>query len=174
MRSSAALLVVAALMLGACSRREREGEQPESALPPGTSAGMPGDGRDVRITTTGNEIDLALIGDTISSGLSQQALARARQETDTATVSGTGVGASIERMVKSGVQTALGTRVAFPISALNDARYENGTIVFDWKQKPTAFVKTRINGKPLLASFQPEDARRFVKAVRTRKQASGL
>jgi hypothetical protein len=132
------------------------------------------DGRDVRITSTGNEVDLALIGDTISAGLSQVALAKAKHETDTGAVSGSDFGASIERIVKGTVQSALGTRVAFPISALNDARYESGKIVFDWKENTHVFVKTNINGKPMLESFRPEDAQRFVEAVRARKSARGL
>jgi hypothetical protein len=173
MRVPAALLV-AALVLNACSRREREDERPESALPSATSTVARDDGRDVRITTTGNEADLALIGDSISSGLSREALAKARQETDTSTVSGTGFSASVEKMVKSGVQAALGTRIVFPISALNDVYYEHGAIVFDWKKAPTVFVKTSVNGKPMMESFRAEDAQRFVKAVQARKRARGL
>jgi hypothetical protein len=173
MRLSAVLLIATALGLVACSHRDRDEDRAESP-PPASSAVMQDDGRDVRITTTGDEVDLALVGDTITSGLSEQTLAKARHETDASAVQGTGIGASIERMVKSGVQTALATRVAIPISALNDVRYEHGAIVFDWKRKPTAFVKTNVNGKPILESFRPEDAQRFVDAVRARKRARGL
>jgi hypothetical protein len=173
MRASAVLLVATALGVVACSRRDTD-EDRAASPPPASSAVMPDDGRDVRITTTGNEVDLALVGDTITSGLSEQTLAKARHETDASAVQGTGISASIERMVKSGVQTALGTRVAIPISALHDVRYEDGAIVFDWKRKPTAFVKTSVNGKPILKSFRPEDAQRFVDAVRARKRARGL
>ena len=173
MRASAIVLATAALTLAACSRRDSSENRPAS--PPSTTETLqPDDGRDVRITTTGNEVDLALVGDTIFSGLSEQALAKARQETDTSKVQGSGIGASIERMVKSGVQSALATRVAIPLSALNDVRYENGAIVFDWKKRPTAFVKTSVNGKPILESFRPEDAQRFVNAARARKRARGV
>ena len=173
MRASAVLCIATALALTACSCRDRGEERtatPSSSAP----AVLQDDGRDVRITTTGNEVDLALVGDTITSGLSEQTLAKARHETNADAVQGTGVGASIERMVKSGVQTALNTRVAIPISALNDVRYEHGAIVFDWKKKPTAFVKTSVNGKPIMESFSPADAQRFVDAVRARKRARGL
>ena len=173
MRASAVLCIATALALTACSRRDRDEER--TATPSSSAAAVPqDDGRDVRITTTGNEVDLALVGDTITSGLSEQTLAKARHETNADAVQGTGVGASIERMVKSGVQTALNTRVAIPISALNDVRYEHGAIVFDWKKKPTAFVKTSVNGKPIMESFSPADAQRFVDAVRARKRARGL
>jgi hypothetical protein len=173
MRASVVLAVAAAIATAACSRRD--GDEERAAIPPSeTAAVMRDDGRDVRISTTGNEVDLALVGDTITSGLSEQTLAKARHETDANAVQGTGLGASIERMVKSGVQTALGTRVAIPISALNDVRYEHGAIVFDWKKQPLAFVKTSVNGKPIMESFSPADAQRFVNAVRARKRARGL
>ena len=173
MRASLLLAVAAALSVVACSHRDRD-EEAASSPPPGATTVPQDDGRDVRISTTGNEVDLALVGDTITSGLSEQTLAKARRETDASAVQGTGIGASIERMVKSGVQTALGTRVAIPISALNDVRYENGAIVFDWKKKPMSFVKTSVNGKPIMESFDPADAQRFVNAVRARKRARGL
>jgi hypothetical protein len=171
MRPSNYLYIAIGLVLIACSRHDEDGAASATA---GSAPIMQDDGRDVRITTTGNEVDLALVGDTITSGLSEQTLAKARHETDASAVQGTGIGASIERMVKSGVQTALGTRVAIPISALNDVRYEHGAIVFDWKKKPMAFVKTSVNGKPIMESFSPEDAQRFVDAVRARKRARGL
>jgi hypothetical protein len=173
MRTSAVHCIAIALALVACSHRDSD-EDRAASPPPESSTVVQDDGRDVLITTTGNEVDLALVGDTITSGLSEQTLAKARRETDANAVQGTGIGASIERMVKSGVQTALGTRVAIPISALNDVRYEHGAIVLDWKKKPTAFVKTSVNGKPILESFSPDDAQRFVAAVRARKRARGL
>jgi hypothetical protein len=129
---------------------------------------------DVRIVTTDNGIDLALIGDSISTGLSQSALAKVRAETDTSKVSSGGFAGDIEKMVKGKVQSAIGTRVSFPISAVRDVRYENGRIVFDWNGgSPGVFDNTKINGKPLLASFAPADAEQFVDAVRARKRATG-
>jgi hypothetical protein len=125
---------------------------------------------DVRIVTTNGGIDLALTGDSISSGLSRAALDKVKQETDTAKVSGTGFGASIEKMVKGTVQGAIGTRVSFPLSAVREARYDGEKIVFDWEGQPRKlFDNTKIDGKPLLASFSAEDARRFVDAVNRRK-----
>lgn len=124
---------------------------------------------DIRIVTTNNGIDLALIGDSISTGLSPAALRKVREETDTSKVSGTGFGASIEKMVKDKVQGAIGTRVSFPVSAVREARYDGQKIVFEWNGEPRKiFDNTKIDGKPLLASFSPEDARRFVDAVNAR------
>lgn len=160
----ATLSLILTVVLAACSHRDPE--QGSERTEPAARA----DARDtVRIVSTGGEVDLALIGDTISSGLSTQTLTRAQRDLDTGAVSGSGIGASIERAVKGTVQSALGTRVAFPVSSLRDARYESGKIVFDWKERPIkGFVKTSINGKPFLESFAPNDAERFVSAVRAR------
>ncbi len=130
---------------------------------------------DVRITASDNGIDLALIGDTISTGLSQEALAKAKKGTDTAAVKGDGFSASIEKMVKSTVQSSLGTRVGFPISEIKGARYTDGKIEFDWvNARRTMFDHTKVNNKPLLESFAPADAQRFVDAVNARKSASAI
>lgn len=125
---------------------------------------------DVRIVTQDGAMDLALLGDTVSSGLSQSALAKAKNETDTGAVQGSGFGASIEKMVKSTVQGAIGTRIAFPIAEVKGARYEGGTIKFDWVGKaPQLFTNTKVNNRPLLSSFSDGDAQRFVDAVNARK-----
>jgi hypothetical protein len=171
----AVTLVVALLTLAACSRGKREDEQREAVPVHVGSTSEPvvtGNG-DIRITSAGNETELALIGDTISAGLSQAAVAKVRRETESDTAA-SGLSASIERMVKSGVRSALATRFAVPLSAVKDVRYEAGKLVFDWNGKPPgAFVHTSVNGKPFLESFRPDDAQRFVEAVRARKRARG-
>jgi hypothetical protein len=125
---------------------------------------------DIRIVTTNGGIDLALIGDSISSGLSPEALRKVRRETDTTKVSGSGFGAQIEKMVKGSVQGAIGTRMSFPISAVREVRYDGEKLVFDWNGEPRrTFEAVKIDGKPMLASFSPEDAKRFADAVNARK-----
>lgn len=162
MRSLVAITLAAALLATACSRHPDD-EHGDS------SARRPVDGADIRIVTTTSELDLALVGDTISAGLAPHALAKARRETDSATVSGSGLGPSIERLVKGTVQTAVSTRVSFPVSAVKAIRYRDGAIEFEWSERPTRlFEQTKVNGKPFLASFPPDDARRFVDAVRGR------
>jgi len=127
---------------------------------------------DVRIVTNENSVDLLLRGDSISSGLSPSALAKARHSTDTAEVKGSGFGSFIEKTVKSSVQGALGTRVGFGLSDINGARYENGRIDFDWVgSKKSIFDHTKVNNRPLLESFSPTDAQTLVNAVNARKGA---
>ncbi|MDB4912994.1 MAG: hypothetical protein JWM95_638 [Gemmatimonadetes bacterium] len=168
--------LAAALALSACGRHDdktgvpvRMSRNPE----PGTPQAAIQSG-DIRITNTDNSVDLALLGDTISSGLSEQTLRKVRSETDTSAVQGSGLGASIEKMVKGSVQSAIGTRVAFPLSAVRGARYENGRIVFEGDGQPeNLFKNSNGKGKNLLESFSPGDAQKFVDAVNARKRANG-
>jgi hypothetical protein len=165
-RGTTRLLVawtVGALFLVTSCSRDRDDERREGG-PNGATAND-----DIRIQTTSTELDLALVGDTISAGLTPRALAKVHQETDTARVSGSGLGSSIERMVKTTVQSAVSSRVRFPVSAVKDVRYEDGAIRFEWHERPTQLLEqTKVNGKPFLESFAPDDARRFVDAVRAR------
>jgi hypothetical protein len=181
-RTAAAALMLAAA--GACARGDGDGTRAESAVATDTAAAASapsasegsasfGDSLaegDVRIVTTNGGIDLALIGDSISTGLSPSALQTVRRETDTASVTGTGFGAQLEKVVKGTVQGAVGKRVAFPISEVREVRYDGEKLVFEWAGEPRKlFENTKIDGKPLLASFTADDARRFAAAVNARK-----
>ena len=171
------IVVAAALVAGACSSKPADRAKDEAPdggvtiiktrVPAAEDSLGPGD---VRIIATNGGIDLALIGDSVSSGLSPAALKKVHDETDTSKVSGTGFGASIEKMVKGTVQGAIGTRLSFPVSAVREARYDGEKIVFVWEGEPRKlFENTKVDGKPLLASFSPEDSKRFVDAVNARK-----
>ena len=175
MRPSNILVIAFVLVAAACRHEERAAEQAADirvARNAGTSNGAVslGDG-DIRITSTDGGVDLALIGDSISGGLSQKSLEKARKETDTSAVKGTGFGADIEKMVKGTVQSALATRIAFPLSAIKDVHYDGRRIVFDWNGTPRISGKMQVNDKDALESFSADDAQRFVDAVRARKQA---
>jgi hypothetical protein len=168
------LLAIATTLSGCGRHRDEDAPRQETPISvQRRSASMPADSLregDVRIVTEDNGIDLALIGDTISSGLSPVALAKVRRETDTSQVSGSGFGASIEKMVKGTVSSAIATRVSFPLSSVKDVRYDGGALRFDWVgDPPKVFSSTKVNGKPILESFRPDDAQRFVEAVRARK-----
>ena len=179
-RQSIVLTVM--LVTGGCSSKPAERAQDEapdggvtiskSSVPVSHDSLAPGD---VRIVASNGGLDLALIGDSISTGLSPAALEKVHQETDTSRVTGTGFSASLEKMVKGTVQGAIGTRVSFPVSAVREARYDGEKIVFEWAGEPRKiFDNMKIDGKPLLASFAPDDARRFVDAVNARRTPKNL
>ena len=175
-------LVFVALCLVTAACRHRDDDDAKSAdvpirlsrNPDATSGKVEMQAGDIRIASVDSGVDLALIGDTISGGLSQKTLAKVKHDTDTGAVKGSGLGSEIERMVKGSVQSALGTRIAIPLSAVRDVHYDGRKIVFDWNGKPrTGFSHVNVNNKDALESFSAEDAQRFVDAVRARKRAIG-
>lgn len=126
---------------------------------------------DARITSRDGAIDLMLLGERIVVGLSDSVLREIRDKTDTSQLeSDGGIGASIERFVKSKVQTTLAKRVEYPLSDIRDARYEKGRIVFDYVDgaRFAMLENAESDNAPVLASFSEADSERFVEAVRQR------
>ena len=164
------------LLVSACRHAEDDGDGKTGHMRLSRPAGAGGatmQPGDIRIVSVDGGVDLALLGDTISSGLSESTIDKVKRETDTGAVTGSGFGASIEKMVKSTVQSAIGTRVAFPLSDVKDVRNDNGKLVFDWTGKQRdLFSHSNVNGRKVLDSFSSADAQRFVDAVHARKRAS--
>jgi hypothetical protein len=170
------LFLPVVLIGGACRHSDDEAKIPMrlSRTTDTAAANAPLKEGDIRITSVDGGVDLALIGDSISGGLSQKTLAKVRNETDTNAVKGSGFGADIEKMVKGTVQSALGTRVVFALADVKDVRYDGKKLIFDWNGKPqTGFSHVNVDHKDVLESFSSDDAQRFVIAVRARKRALG-
>jgi hypothetical protein len=154
-----ACAMVAGAIMGCSGDAERTREDPPATTttaasapaaeaPAAPVADAPLGPGDVRIVTTNGGIDLALIGDSISSGLSPQAIREVKAQTDTAKVSGSGFGAQIEKMVKGTVQGAVGKRASFPLSEVREVRYDGEKLVFEWSGEPRKlFESTKIDGK---------------------------
>ncbi len=163
----------AALSGTACNRHDRDSEMRTSrasayAVDTTLHAG------DIRIVDMNGGADLALIGDTISGGLSPATIARVKRETDSSTVAGGGFAASIEKIVKGTVATVLATRIAVPVHQVTDIAYEDGVLRISTtdSDKPL-FHDTKINDRRVMESFHPDDARRFVAAVKARQRQRG-
>lgn len=163
--------LAAAVLLTAChSERARRREQQRAmTMAPRDSLTLgPGD---IRIVNADSSVELALVGDKVESGLSDKTLKEVATKTDTSEDSGSGLGASIARTVKSAVRGALSRRVTYPVSDIQDVRYEDGRLKFIWKDgKPMTLIENaNVNGKKVLNSFRPADAQAFVTAFRARK-----
>ena len=131
---------------------------------------------DIRITSRGGEIDLMLVGDKIVAGLSDSVLAKVRAETDTSALEAENdLGASIEKFVKSTVQKTLAKRIEYPLADVEDASYEDGRIVFEYRDgaKFQMLESSKSDDIPVLASFSEEDSKRFVAAVKSRLDRGG-
>ena len=164
------MVLAAGAVLTAC-RRDAD-RAPENVRLAGRDSALTLGAGDVAIVNTDSSVEMAVVGQSIVVRLSDKTMNRIRQETDTAAVRDSGIGGSIERLVKSTVRSALNRQVTYPVSQVNDARYENGEIklIVDGRQ-PALFTNTKVGGRRLMESFRPEDAERFVTAVNTRKQA---
>lgn len=139
----------------------------QTEAPPPDSLG-PGD---LRIYNADSSVDLILIGDKILGGLSPKTIAKVKGELETSASHDTsGLGGSISQIVKKSVAGAIGTHAVFPLSDIRDIRYEHDQIVFDWKDGGThqLFGTTKVNGGKVSNTFRPEDAQRFIDAVRAR------
>jgi hypothetical protein len=143
----------------------------ETETPPPDSLG-PGD---LRIYNTDSAVDIILKGDKVMAGLSPKTVGKVRNELATSAAEDTsGIGASISKIVKNSVAGAIGTHAVWPLSDIRDVRYENGALIFDWTDGGTheIFGNTKVNHGKVSNTFRPEDAQRFVEAVRARKAAS--
>jgi|ERR1043166_615677 hypothetical protein len=129
---------------------------------------------DIRIQNVDSSVQISLIGNNVYAGFSPKTLAKIRRETDTGAVNGTGFGASIEKMVKSTVQSALAKQVQYPVADIQDVRYEDGKLAFYWKngKRLRLLENSDVNGKKVLESFPKTDADRFVAAFHARKVRS--
>ena len=164
------LLALAASGLVAC-RKDRDRAPENSKLARRDSALALGPG-DVAIVNRDSSVEMAVVGDRIIVRLSDKTMAKVRRETDTSTVRDSGFSGSIERLVKSTVQSALSQQVTYPVADVTDARYEDGEIKLAVRgREPRLFANTKVDGKRLMESFPPADAERFVAAVNARREA---
>lgn len=169
MRASAlaALAVAAGVAVVACERRGRDA----SRLVARDSALVLGPG-DMQIVNADSSVEMALVGKRIIVRFSERTMMQVRRETDTAAVKDSGLGGSIERLVKSTVQSALGQQVEYSLADVKQARYDHGEIELETGARRSRVMRgTRINGKPVMQSFRPDDAERFVAAVNARRDA---
>jgi len=173
MRSAGVRVALLAVALGialGCGERARERERERARLAHRDSALVLGPG-DVQIVNTDSTVEMALIGQNIVVRLSDKLMARIRHDVDTSALRDSGLGSSIERLVKSTVESALNQQLQYPLSEVREARYENGEIKLDVNGRPPrAFSSTKVGDRRLMESFRPDDARRFVNAVNARKR----
>jgi hypothetical protein len=170
---SAAAIGFAVLVVAACGRRDandRGGVESQGNLTHRDSALVLGPG-DVRIVNEDSSVEMAVVGQQIVARLSDKVMDKVRRETDTTGLKDSaGFAASIQKMVKRTVQSALGQQITYPLTEVRDAKYENGAIVLDGNgNQPRLFANTKFNGRKLLESFRPDDAKRFVAAVNAKK-----
>ena len=172
-RSVAAVLVTAAIGLAAC-RGEHDikvnGSKIDDASLVKRDSTRPLGPGDIRIATTDSSVEIGILGDTIVMGLGARVRNKVAVDLDTSKAAGTGLGASIEKMVKSTVANAMDHEIQFPISQVSDVQADSGRLVFlDKDGKQMTMMQSSRKDKDDVKMFKPEDARAFAAAFKARK-----
>lgn len=128
---------------------------------------------DLRIYNRDSSVNLILQGDRILAGLSPQTVEKVRRELEKSTADDTaGLGGSIAQIVKRSVAGTIGTHVVYPLRDIRTIEYRDEQIVIERHDGSTSRLlgSVRTGEKEAGKTFQPEDAQRFVEAVRARKR----
>ncbi|MGH7695709.1 MAG: hypothetical protein ACRENH_12050 [Gemmatimonadaceae bacterium] len=74
----------------------------------------------------------------------------------------------VQRMTATAVSKGMGIELSIPVRDIEDARYQDGEIQFEYRsdRRQWKFNSFKRDGHSPLAGFRPEDAERFVEAVR--------
>lgn len=166
------LLGLAVVVVFAFLRRKSpvRGDLRLDANPPVAGAAL-GTG-DLRIYNRDSSVNLILQGDRILAGLSPQTVERVRRELESSTADDTGLGGSIAQIVKRSVAGSIGTHVVYPVRDIREIEYRDGQIVIVRHDgSATRLLGSVKTGETEAGkTFRPDDAQRFVEAVRARKR----
>lgn len=122
---------------------------------------------DIRVATTDSALEVALIGDSLVAGLGEATRDKIKKATDTAAVSGTGIGASFEKMIKSTVAGALDHDLEIPLSEISNVEYENGMLVFYDKSGKRMQIMNKGKNREQ-SRFSESDANSFIAAFKAK------
>jgi hypothetical protein len=117
---------------------------------------------DLRIATTDSALEVALVGDSLIAGLGAVTRQKVSSALDTTKVNSSGLGASIEKMVKTTVAGALDHELHVALSEISDIRYEDGLLVFYDKQGKRMHVMERNGDRGHRTKFAEQDAKDFI------------
>lgn len=129
---------------------------------------------DMRIVNRDSSVNLILQGDRILAGLSPQTIDKVRREMEQSTADDTaGIGGTIARAVKQTVVSSIGVHVTYAVRDIESIEYTNDHIVIVRRggDRTSLFSSVKTDGQEVGRTFAPDDARRFVEAVRARKKA---
>jgi hypothetical protein len=166
------LVVVGVLVILAWLQRKSpvRGDFRIQSPPPATEALAAGD---MRILNRDGSVQLILQGPNILAGLSDQTVAKVKSELErSATDDTAGLGGAIAQMVKSTVASNIGKQVVYPVRDIRDIRLEDGQVVIirNDGSRSELFGNVKKDRESLSKSFDPDEAERFVEAVRARKK----
>lgn len=166
-RHTGIIVLAAALPLVACGRSNRSQDTAAARAMAAVGDSIVASGNPFIIHSKNDAVDLGLRDDTVYMALSDSVRAKAQVDMDTGTAGeSSGFGHALSNVIKKTVNRALSTRIAYAVSELDGASYEDGAITFDYKHKHRlSFESVKTDDDKALASFAPADAQRFVAAV---------
>ena len=134
---------------------------------------------DVEIFNIDTTVSLLLKGDRIYAGLSPKMVAKIRAEItkdDLKDKDTSGLGGAIAKVVKEQVAEKIASRMVYDLKDIRDIEYREPRLVIEWKrggeQQIFGNIKVSEDGDQRSAGrFRPEDAERFIAAVRERQRA---
>lgn len=148
-------------------RGRRSAARVERATP-AMEALAPGD---ARIFNQDSSVNLILRGDQLLAGLSPQMRDKIQQQIVQSTSDETtGFGAAIASVVKTTVASAIAYHAVYSVHDIRDIRYERGQILIVQNngERVELLGNVKTDGEEISRTFSPEDAQRFVDAVRAR------
>ena len=172
----AGLVLAAVVLVLAWVRRKSpvRGDFRVQSEAPAAEALGPGD---LRVFNQDSSVNLILQGANVLAGLSPKTVERIRSEMQQSMADDTaGLGGSIAQMVKKTVAGAVGTHAVYPVRNMREIEYRDGRIVITRRDGSTdeLFSSIKKDEQRMSETFSPEDARRFVEAVRARiKELNG-
>src|SRR4051812_43261580 len=111
-------------------------------------------------------MDTTIVAQMTDTGLSRM---NSREATDTIQ---SPAGRLFARMALGAIQPLFDHGIAYHLRDLDDAKYADGRLQLTRSKGDEVFADTQIGNEPLMASFSPDDARRF--AARVREARAGL
>lgn len=128
---------------------------------------------DMRIYNRDSTVDLVLRGAEVLAGLSPKTVAKVQAEMQKSSdKDSSGLGGLIASTVKQTVASTIGIHAAYPVSSIENMRYEDGQLVIEHTNGKTTrlFGDTKVNNREQGKTFDEDDAQRFIEAVMRRKR----
>ena len=128
----------------------------------------------MEIASTDSAVELAIIDDTIVAGLGAKVPDQVRDQTGTSEVTGDGLAAGIEKVVKGSVASALSHQLLFPMADVGDVKIEDGKLVFYGRNgSRMRLFESSSRGAGNRQTFSDVDIQRFTAAFKARKARAG-
>lgn len=117
------------------------------------------------LVTRDNKVALMMTAGSLVMQLTDHGMAEIQGDMAKDAREESGFGRFVANMVRSGVASMLDHAIAYPLSELREARYEDGRLRFINRDGEAVFAKVQLNDKDAMEGFDPAQARAFAARV---------